>query len=57
MPRIRITAYIDTDDLSEDYLDLDHKMGVTAEYYEMIMDDFAGYDDVSVELVDERRRK
>jgi hypothetical protein len=58
MKRIKVTAYMDPDDLNEEYVDLDHDMGLSNDGYEF----YAGVTgetplgplgDIEFELVDE----
>ncbi|MCY4726684.1 hypothetical protein NYO98_10380 [Nocardioides sp. STR2] len=56
MPRIKVTGYLDTDDLDPEHVDTSHEMGLsTAGYEHMIGADGSrglGLDDVEFQIED-----
>jgi hypothetical protein len=51
MARIKVTGYVDTDDLNEDMVDLDHPTGLTAEGFDDLNATLLGLSDVTAEVV------
>jgi hypothetical protein len=49
MARIRVTGYLETDDVDPEDVDLDHKMGLSASGYEKLSSEL-GLDEVEFEL-------
>ncbi len=50
--RIKVTGYLDVEDLNEDMIDLDHKTGLTAEGHDELVGTLLGLGDVEVTLID-----
>jgi len=50
--RIKVTGYLDTDDMAPEDYALDHPMGLSSKGYEKYVDEL-GLDDVTFERVDD----
>lgn len=54
MKRIKVTAYINAEEMDPEFVDLDHEMGLSNEGYTRYLNALSGeMDDIEFELMDE----